>query len=376
MDLIELRKQIDMVDDKLMSIYKERIKLIEQVAEVKKTENIRLSHADRESQIIERLINLFGDDYRQDINALYPIIMHISKLRQARKHRQQSIEDLIKLSNNRYKGDGRVLKIATQGINGSYSTQACKAMFTACEIIYKQVFADVFECVCKGEVDYGVVPLENSNAGSINEVYDLLSCYNLYIAKAKVLPIQHCLVALPGAKLENIKTVYSHNQALYQCRHYIKKHNFEAIEVLNTAQAAKNISTQGDYASAAIASKETAELYALDILQDNIQDKCYNSTRFIAISKDNTISSDANKISLATVLSHKKGALLQLLNIIASYDINMTKIESRPIAGSNFEFLFHFDIQASIKDKKVQEMLFDIYQYAEKTIFLGGYKEE
>lgn len=376
MDLINLRKQIDATDDELMSIYKKRVKLINEVASIKKQSNMEIHHEGREQEILARLTTQYGNEYIQDINALYPIIMNLSKLRQARKNRVISINELISFSNKRYRGNDKKLIVAAQGVEGSFSSLASKSMFADCKICFQKSFAEVFDKVFNGQADFGVVPIENSNAGSINEVYDLLSSYKLYILKAKVLPIQHYLMALPKAKIQDIKTVCSHSQALYQCRNFIKEQGFNAFEVLNTAQAAREISRLGDHTKAAIASKETAKLYGLQILQENIQDHSHNFTRFIAVSKDNTINEEANKISLASVLSHSKGALMQLLNIIASYNINMSKLESRPIPGSNFEFLFHFDIQASIKDKNVQEMLLDIYEYSERTMFLGGYKEE
>lgn len=376
MDLKDLRNQIDSIDDKLMQTYIERTKLVKQVAEYKKQNNIAIFHSNREQDIIKRLLEKFGEQYKQDINTLYPSIMNISKLRQARENRNISIDELIKFSDCRYKGDDKNLNVIVQGVEGSYSMQAACEMFKDCKLQYQKSFADVFEEISEGKADYGVIPIENSNAGSVNEVYDLLSHYGLYIAKAKQYKIKHCLIALPGAKKEDIKVVYSHSQALYQSKNYIHKNGWKTVDKRNTALAAEKISKQNDHTKAAIASQSAAKLYGLEIIETNIQDEDYNFTRFIAISKDNVITQKANKLSLVAVLEHKEGSLLQLLNIIASYNVNMTKLESRPIPGSSFEFLFYFDVTGNINDIDIQSMLFDIYEYSKSVIFLGGYHEE
>lgn len=376
MDLNDLRKEIDNIDDKLMEIYIERTKLVKQVADYKLKNNIAILNSGREQNIIKRLIEKFGNEYKQDIYTLYPSIMNISKLRQARENRSIDINSLIEFSHNRYRGNDENLNITVQGVEGSYSMRAAEQMFSGCKISYQKSFADVFEIVSEGKADYGVVPIENSNAGSVNEVYDLLSHYGLYIAKAKQFKIEHCLVGLPNTKKQDIIEVYSHEQALYQCKNFIHKNGYKAISKGNTALAAEEISKQNDYAKAAIASENAAKIYGLEIIERNIQDEDYNYTRFIAISKENVKNSVANKLSLVATLEHKEGALLQLLNIIASYNVNMTKLESRPIPGSSFEFLFYFDIIGNINDEDIQNMLFDIYEYSTSVIFLGGYQEE
>lgn len=375
MDLDMIRKQIDIVDERLMNVYKERKELVKKVAEYKLANDLPILNEDREREVCEQLVQKFGEDMRRDIYSLYPVIMNISKLIQSRI-KKTSIEALLQIDLNKPNGFSKSPKVAVQGVQGAYSMIATQEMFDNPEIFYYKSFDDVFKAVVEGEAEYGVMPIENSNAGSVNEVYDLLAKHKLYIAKAKLLKVRHCLMAKKGAKKEDIKKVYSHPQALYQCRKYLSEHNFEGISMTNTALAADYVSCQDSFDKAAIASQKTAKLYDLENLQENIQDEQHNYTRFIAITKENLVRNSANKISMVVALRHQQGALFQLLNIIASYGVNLTKLESRPIPGSNFEFMFYFDIEGNIKEKRIQELIIDIFAYSKRALYLGGYQEE
>ncbi len=376
MDIKDLRNRIDCADDALMQAYIERTKLVNDIAEYKKRHNLPILNADREQQVYDRLVAKFGEEYSRDIYSLYSGIINISKLRQAAQNRTTSIEELVGLSESKNIGSRKERTVAIQGAEGAFSMIAAKEMFTQPQLQYKKSFSEVFEAVSSGQAEFGVVPIENSNAGSVNEVYDLLARYGLYIAKARVQKIEHCLVGIKGAQADSIKNVISHPQALYQCKEYLRKRNITATNRANTALAAEEVSKLQDMSLAAIASEETAALYGLSILEKGVSDERNNNTRFIAITKDNLAVPTANKISLVVTLAHKEGSLAQLLNIIASYRVNLTKLESRPISGSNFEFMFYFDIEGNIKDRVVQDMLFDIYEYCEKVLYLGGYTEQ
>ncbi len=376
MDLKELRSKIDAADDTLVQAYIERTKIVKEIAEYKKQNNLPILNSGREEQVYSRLTEKFGEQYSRDIYALYSGIMNISKLRQAAENRNDDIEKLIGVSEKPYIGYRTALNIALQGAEGAFSMIAAKQMFEKPQLNYKKSFAEVFEAVANGQADFGVVPIENSNAGSVNEVYDLLARFGLYIAKARVQKVEHCLVGMPNAGVSGIKTVISHPQALYQCKEYLRKKNIAAVSRANTALAAEEVSKTRDSSLAAIASEETAVLYGLAILDKGVSDESNNNTRFIAVTKDNLAVPLANKISLIVTLAHRQGALAQLLNIISAYRVNLTKLESRPISGSNFEFMFYFDIEGNIKDKVIQQMLFDIYEYCEKVWYLGGYTEQ
>lgn len=375
MDLKDLRKKIDETDNKLMESYIERSKLVKMVAEYKKEHNIAILNENREKEVFQRLIEIFGEEYKQDIVSLYTNIMSISKLRQARENRDVAIGSLLQLSSKPFSGRENGLKVALQGVEGAYSMLAAKEMFDSPKLSYRKSFVEVFQEVAKGKADFGVVPIENSTAGSVNEVYDLLSEYRLFIAKAKKQKIEHCLLGIQSSEIGDIKAVYSHAQALYQCKNYLYKNNIDGINKPNTAVAAEEISSLNDKNVGAIASENAAKRYDLKVLEKGIQDETHNYTRFIAITRENIIQNEGNKISLVVSLEHKEGSLHGLLNIIASYGKNMTKLESRPMPGSNFEFLFYFDFEGSIMDKDIQEMLFDIYEYSQRVLYLGGYLE-
>lgn len=375
MDLIDLRKMIDTTDNKIMENYIERAKLVAMVADYKKANNIAILNENRENEVINALIEKFGEAYKQDIISLYTNIMGISKLRQARANRDITIESLLQLSSSSFKGKEKGLKVALQGVDGSYSTLAAKSMFDTPQLFYKKSFVEVFQEVAKGKADFGVIPIENSTAGSVNEVYDLLAEYRLFIAKAKKERIEHCLLGAQDAYIGDIKTVLSHSQALYQCKDYLRKNDIKGIDRPNTAIAAEEVSNNNDKTIGAIASERAATLYGLGVLEKGIQDESHNYTRFIAVSRENIIQIDGNKISLVVSLEHRKGALYGLLNIIASYGINMTKLESRPVSGSNFEFLFYFDFEGNVMEGNVENMLFDIYEYSQRVLYLGGYLE-
>lgn len=376
MNLEKIRKQIDAVDEKLIYAYKERKDLVKKVAQYKKINSLPVLNENREKEVCEKLVEKFGEEMKQDIYSLYPVIMNISKLQQSRQMRKISIEELLDIDKTAQNGFAPNLKVAVQGVKGAFSMIAAEQMFDSPQLFYQKTFDSVFEAVVDGKVDYGVVPIENSNAGSVNEVYDLLAKHNLYIAKAKLQKIRHCLLAKKGVEKEDIKKVYSHPQALYQCRKFLIDNDMEAINMINTASAAEYVSNQQEKQKAAIASQKTAKLYGLEILESDIQDENHNYTRFIAITKNNLKRKAANKISMVVSLEHKHGALFQLLNIIASYCVNLTKLESRPIPGSNFEFMFYFDIEGNINDKNIQELIFDIFEYSKHALYLGGYQEE
>ncbi len=376
MNLDEIRKQIDKVDEKLLNVYKERKELVKKVAEYKIANSLPVLNQNREKEVCQKLVKKFGEDMKQDIFSLYPVIMNVSKLQQSRQMRSMTIEELLGIDQSTQNGFKKDSKVAVQGVEGAFSMTAAEEMFKQPQIYYQKTFDDVFKAVFEGKADYGVVPIENSNAGSVNEVYDLLLKHNLFIAKAKLQKIKHCLVGIKGAEKQDIKKVYSHPQALYQCRKYLIDNNMEPMNMINTASAAEYISKCQDKQKAAIASQKTANLYNLNIIEDNIQDEKHNYTRFIAITKNNLKRKSANKISLVVLLQHRHGALFQLLNIIASYCVNMTKLESRPIPGSNFEFMFYFDIEGNINEKHIQELIFDIFEYSKKALYLGGYQEE
>ncbi len=266
--------------------------------------------------------------------------------------------------------------VACQGVKGSYSSIAADKFVEIANISYFKSFENVFQAVEKGFCQYGVLPIENSYAGSVNPVYDLMREHKFYIVKSLKMPIRHNLVANANATLDSIKEVYSHEQALSQCKKYLEGYpQIKVIACENTAVAARMVKESGRLNVAAISSQECAEIYGLKILQASIQDSNDNYTRFILIAKDVKVYGNANKISIVTSLPNTPGSLYKLLSKFYNLGINMTKLESRPMANSPFEFIFYFDLDCDIKSKAVQNLIAGLDMEAIQFNFLGAYSE-
>jgi chorismate mutase/prephenate dehydratase len=260
---------------------------------------------------------------------------------------------------------------------GAYSGIAAEKLFELADVTYFKNFDAVFQAVEKGFCKYGVLPIENSSAGSVNQVYDLMKEHKFYIVRSVRLSVSHNLIAKKDVKKEDIKEIYSHEQALSQCKKYLEKFPLAKVTpCANTAVAAKMLIDSGRKDAAAICSRECAELYGLKILENNIQDSDNNYTRFILIAKEMEFYENANKISIMTTLpQNSAGSLNKLLSKFSNLGINLTKLESRPIVGSGFEFMFYFDFECDIKDKGVQNLIGELDDSTEQFTFLGAYKE-
>jgi len=267
-------------------------------------------------------------------------------------------------------------KVACQGIEGAFSQSAAETLFAKPDIIYAPEFRDVFEAVDKGLAKYGILPIENSNAGSVTEVYDLFKSYKFFIVRAVKMPVEHFLLGTKGATLENIKEVHTHHMAVKQCTAFLKKYpHIKVVISANTAEAAKFISQSGRKDIAAIASQKCAKVYNLSVLKKNIEDSSNNCTRFICISKECEVYNDADKISIMLTLEHRAGSLYEVIKFFADNNLNLTKLESRPITGSNFEFMFYFDLEAKLKDKSVSDLIDKLKKTVPYFLFLGNYRE-
>ena len=245
-------------------------------------------------------------------------------------------------------------------------------------IVYFNSFEKVFEAVEKGLCAYGVLPVENSAAGSVSAVYDLMQTHRFHIARSVRLKVDHVLLAAPGVKFGDIREVASHPHALAQCSAFLKANpQLRAVPAGNTAVAAKDLAASGRRDAAVIASRACAELYGLDVIAEKLQDAAYNYTRFICISKGLEIYPDSNRITLMLSLPHRPGSLAEIISKFAAIDVNLTKLESRPIPGVDFEFRFIFDFEASPEDPSVQSLLSELSQdpEIERFVFLGAYSE-
>ena len=266
--------------------------------------------------------------------------------------------------------------VACQGVEGAYAQIACEKMFKSPFIMYFKNFEGIFNAIDQGLCQYGILPLENSTAGSVKKVYDLMIHHNFSVIRTFRLKIDHNLLVSHGTKLSDIKEIYSHEQAINQCSEFLNTlPGVKIIPVENTAVAAKSVAESGRKDVAAISSRSCAELYNLSCIADSIQDKGNNRTRFICISKNLEIYPGSDKTSIMMVLSHKPGALYKVLARMYVLGINVVKLESRPIPDRDFEFMFYFDLETSVYSDEFVQLMCELDDLCEEFKYLGSYTE-
>ncbi|MBQ3047278.1 MAG: prephenate dehydratase [Clostridia bacterium] len=379
MDLDKIRQGIDAIDDKIAELYEERMKLVGQVSEAKKQSGKAVNDPDREKKILLRVTDKVSEGNQVYLKRVFESIFETSKAYQTMNAEYHSaIGEKIKEAI--LKGDlefSPKAKVACQGVSGAYSGIAADRLFELADITYFKNFDGVFQAVEKGFCKYGVLPIENSSAGSVNQVYDLMKEHKFYIVKSIRISVTHNLVVNKDTKMSDIKEIISHEQALTQCKKYLEQFpSVKITAVANTAVAAKTLAESGRKDIAAISSRECADLYGLKLLETNVQDSDNNYTRFILIAKNMEFYKGANKISIMTTLpQNAPGSLNKLLSKFSNLGINLTKLESRPIVGSSFEFMFYFDFECDIKKNSVQNLLIELDNSTEQFTFLGAYEE-
>lgn len=378
MDLSEIRKKIDEIDSKLLPLFLERMNLSAEVAAYKKANNLPVLNKGREREILDRVMKESGE-MDQFSHRLYTTIFELSRayqdsLNTSNTELRKNIETALENSPEIFPKSATV---ACQGVEGAYSQMAADKIFPRGNLMFFKTFEAVFDAVENGLCRFGVVPIENSSNGSVRATYDLLRTKNVKIVKSDRLCIRHELLAKPGAKLEDIKEIRSHEQALGQCSEFLKGlgPDVKIKPVANTAMAAKSVADSDDLTVAAIASHSGCELYGLVPLKQNIQNSDNNYTRFICISKNTEIYPGANRISLVLECEHRPGTLYQILAKLAALEVDILKLESCPIVGHDFEFMFFFEISANVKDPNTIAMLESLERDCRKLIFLGNYSE-
>ena len=372
MSLEDIRKEIDALDEKIVPLLKERMNCSLKVAKEKREQGLEIYHPKREEEILNR-VNEKGGEFGSYIAGVYREIMGVS--REAQQIELTPMGSLASTIVNAKDGIKENVSIACQGIEGAFGNIAAKNLHKTGNIKYYSTFEEVFKAVEKDEAVYGVVPVENSNAGSVMEVYDLIMKYRFYIISAAELAVNENLLALPGAKLEDIKTVYSHPQALSQSEDFIREHKLTPVEYSNTAMAARFVSEKGDKTVAAIGSVLAGSLYGLNVLVPSVQSVKHNSTRFITIAKQLIIPENANKVSVVFSLPHSVGALNRVLNRFSAFGLNLTKIESRAAKNGNFDYLFYLDFSGNLNDRKTIALMSSLDSELPDFTFLGNYKE-
>lgn len=376
LDLNEIRNKIDETDDMLAKLFVERMELSEKVAAYKKENNVGIMNSKREREIVNRLTEKTDTEISAYLKILYNTIFDLSRSHQAKilYERGKKASEIIDALKNTEKVMPTSATVACQGTEGAYSQSACEKLFYNPTIMYFNNFRGVFESVKSGMCRYGILPLENSVHGSVTEVIDLMGEYDFSIVKATKIQINHVLLAKPGSK--EIKEIYSHSQALGQCDKFLaSQKGVKITECENTALAAKLVAESGRDDVAAISSSLCADLYGLEIIKSDIKNNDNNYTRFICISKKPEIYPGADKMSFIINISHKPGSLYSLISKFAAVGINLTKIESRPIAGADFEFMFYFEASVSVYSDELLYLISEFENSANTFKFLGSYTE-
>lgn len=378
MDLKNIRNNIDAIDTQICDLFKKRMNLALEVAKEKEKTNTPVINKAREKELLLKISEEIGeplDGYGRILfNTLFDLSRsyqnnYLNRISDISDRIQRALEDTPKLFPNK-------AVVACQGVQGAYSQAACEKLFELPNTMFFTTFEGVFNAVDKGLCQYGILPIENSSYGSVGTVYDLMKNYKFHIVKSIRLRINHCLMAKPGTKIKDIKEIYSHEQAIGQCGEFLK--TLKGVKITpceNTARAAKLVSESCRDDVAAISSRECLELYGLESLENNIQVTDNNYTRFICISKKLEIYPGANKVSLMLSVPHQPNALYHMIAKFSSLGVNLTKLESRPIPGSDFEFMFYFDMDASIYNEDFVHLLGQLESQPELFVFLGCYSE-
>ena len=377
MELSEIREKIDAVDDQLLDLFLQRMDLSEEVAAYKNEHHLPILSKGRERAILAKVTERSGEKERYAYH-LFSTLFELARSRQAELISAPTrvgaqIKAALADMNEVFPQTGLV---ACQGVEGANSQVACDRLLPRGNIVYVKTFQAVVSAVESGLCKFGVLPIENSSNGSVRAVYELLQDHNLTIVRSTRLCIRHELLALPGVKMEDITEIYSHEQAIGQCSKFLNSLNgVRVIPCDNTAAAAKMVAERGDRHVAAISSHPCAALYGLETVSDEIQDSDNNYTRFICVTKDPVIYAGASRISLIIACDNKPGALYEILTKLAALGINMTKLESCPVTGRNFEFIFFLELEASVQEPGVLAMLEELERSCAGFHSLGNYAE-
>lgn len=378
MDISELRKEIDKIDDELVRLFCARMDIAAQVAEYKKANNLPIFVPGRERQILQDVAAKAGPELAGYTRVLYSMLFELSRSYQSKRNGTLTTlyHDITAAIENTPKLFPQAPMVACQGVEGAYSQMACEKIFKNPMIMYFKNFDSVFGAIDQGLCQYGILPIENSTAGSVKQVYDLMIQHNFSIVRTFRLKVDHNLLVKPGVKLSEVKTIYSHEQAINQCSGFLSRlPGVNVVAVANTAVAAQMVAQSADPSVAALSSRSCAGLYGLDCLASSVQDKGNNRTRFICISKNLEIYPGADKTSIMMILNHKPGALYKVMARLYTLGINVTKLESRPIPEREFEFMFYFDLETSIYSEEFVQLMCELEDFCEEFKYLGSYCE-
>ncbi len=377
MELSDYRVQIDRIDHQLVDLFTQRMETAAGIAAYKKEHGLPVLDPARERRKLEEVVEQAPEGVKDYAASLYTLLFELSRGYQNRllgtsTPLTEEIRNAVETTPQLFPSH---VSVACQGVAGAYSQLACDKLFKLPNVMYFSSFEAVFSAIEKGLCRYGVLPLENSTAGSVNAIYDLMMKHDFRIVRSVRLKVDHNLLVKPGTKRSDIREIYSHQQALSQCEQYLQ--SFPGVKIIpceNTAVAAQKVA-ESDGNCAALSSRPCMKLYGLECLEASVQDTASNFTRFICISKKLEIYPGADRTSLMAVLPHEPGSLCRLLTRFYALGLNLNKLESRPMPDRNFEFMFYFDLETSVYSPEFLQLMGELPGLCEEFSYLGSYSE-
>ena len=377
MELSDYRVQIDRIDHQLVDLFTQRMETAAGIAAYKKEHGLPVLDPARERRKLEEVVEQAPEGVKDYAASLYTLLFELSRGYQNRllgtsTPLTEEIRNAVETTPQLFPSH---VSVACQGVAGAYSQLACDKLFKLPNVMYFSSFEAVFSAIEKGLCRYGVLPLENSTAGSVNAIYDLMMKHDFRIVRSVRLKVDHNLLVKPGTKRSDIREIYSHQQALSQCEQYLQ--SFPGVKIIpceNTAVAARKVA-ESDGSCAALSSRSCMKLYGLECLEASVQDTASNFTRFICISKKLEIYPGADRTSLMAVLPHEPGSLCRLLTRFYALGLNLNKLESRPMPDRNFEFMFYFDLETSVYSPEFLQLMGELPGLCEEFSYLGSYSE-
>ena len=370
MTLSDLRNRIDDIDLQIKELFLKRMKVAEEVAECKSRTGDKILKPEREDEVIDRLTADMDDEMKLSYASFLKKVMEVSRTFQYRR----LLELGAGFTPEFLEEEPAVKKVCYQGLPGSYSELAAGNLFPDAGYSSVETFEDVFLAIGAGKAQAGVVPLENTTAGSVYEVYDLLMKHDLYINYSEIVKVDHCLASVRGAALSDIKEVYSHPQAIAQSAEFLKQKGIAAKESSNTAVAAKYVAESGDKSKGAICSREAAERYDLSVLLEGVNHNKENATKFVAVSKKLIIKENHDRIAIVFACPHRSGSLAGVLGIFGDYGVNLTEIHSRPDGKNPWSYLFYVDFTGNLKDDRIRTMFYQLSEELPFVKIIGSYE--
>lgn len=377
-DINALRAEMDACNQEILAAFERRMDIASRIGDVKRSCGLRVNDPRRERQILADMAHKASPEFSSYATVLFSLLMEVSSSYQERRmHPTSPLRERIESAlADTPKLFPQFANVACQGTDGAYSQLACEKLFRRPDITFFRNFEGVFQAVESGRCDYGVLPIENSSAGTVNAVYDLMMEHDFHIVRTYRLKVDHNVLVNEGATLEGITEIYSHQQAINQCARYLEGlSNVKVTPVTNTAVAARMVAESGRTDVAALSSRACASLYGLKVLARQVNDSDNNYTRFACITKDLQVFPGADRTSLMMVCPHEPGALYKVLARFYALDINLTKLQSRPILGQDFEFMFYFDLEAPVYSPEFTSLVCELEDFCDEFKYLGSYSE-